>query len=189
MNIKEKSKSWLIATCFGIVSLGSVYAASAQTLLPEKSTLTFTGKQMGAPFTGQFKKFQAQVQFDPVHLNQSYTHLQIDVTSTSLPSKESETELKGKNWFDTARFPQAKFESTTIKPQSNGYLVLGKLTIKNTTKTVSVPMNAKKRADNTWEFTGKISLNRLDFQLGQGMWADLETVANEVDVHFHFIAK
>lgn len=189
MNMKEKSTSWLVAACFGIASVSSLSFASAQTLLAEKSTLTFTGKQMGAPFTGQFKKFQAQVQFDPAHLNQSYTHLQIDTNSTILPSKESETELNGKNWFDVARFPQAKFESTAIKAQANGYLAQGKLTIKNVTKVVSVPLSAKKRADNTWEFTGKISLNRLDFQLGQGMWADLDTVANEVDVHFHFIAK
>ncbi len=187
--MKTKSKRWLFGALLGLSGLGMFNLAQAQSLLPEKSSVKFTGKQMGAPFTGQFKKFQAQVQFDPAHLNQSHTHLQIDINSTTLPSKESETELKGKNWFDVANFPQAKFVSTEIQSHQNTYLVIGKLTIKNITKTISVPMTAKKLADNTWEFTGKISLNRLDFKLGQGMWADLETVSNAVDVHFHFLAK
>ena len=39
--------------------------ACAQTVVPAQSEIAFTSKQMGVPVDGKFRKFDAQVAFDP----------------------------------------------------------------------------------------------------------------------------
>ena len=46
-------------------------------------------------------------------------------------------------------------------------------------------ISAKKEKDN-WLFEGKFVLKRLDFNIGEGAWADTDTVDNEVEVAFKF---
>lgn len=178
-----------IAKTLSIVVLSSLAINSyAQTVVLEQSHLKFTGKQMGTAFTGQFKKFNASIQFDPAQIASATAQIDIHLGSTALPSKEAETELKGANWFDVAKNPTAKFVTTSFKADGTNYVAIGKLTLKGITKILNVPFSAKKQ-ENQWVFDGKIRINRGDFKLGQGMWADFETVSNEVDVNFHLTAK
>ena len=54
-----------------------------------------------------------------------------------LASADSESEIKDKVWFDTAKFPVAHFASTSIKNVGGDkYEIAGKLTLKGITKDV-----------------------------------------------------
>ncbi|WP_288013679.1 YceI family protein, partial [Diaphorobacter sp.] len=46
-----------------LLAAGSAFAQ--QKLVPEQSEIVFVSKQMGVPVEGRFKKFDAQVAFDP----------------------------------------------------------------------------------------------------------------------------
>ena len=48
--------------------LAGAPAFAQQKLVPEQSEITFVSKQMGVPVEGRFKKFDAQVAFDPAKL-------------------------------------------------------------------------------------------------------------------------
>ena len=37
-------------------------------------------------------------------------------------------------------------------------------------------------------FDGGFTMKRIDFAIGEGPWADLSTVANEIQVNFHVVA-
>ena len=41
---------------------------------------------------------------------------------------------------------------------------------------------------NTAEFDGAFTIKRADFAIGEGVWADFSTVANDVPVKFHIVA-
>ncbi len=46
--------------------------------------------------------------------------------------------LKGRKYFNVDDYPEIRFESTSVNPRDNGFSVLGNLTIKETTKPITI---------------------------------------------------
>jgi len=156
-----------------------------QQVLATKSEIRFAGQQMGVPAEGKFKKFTAEVNLDPKRPEASRAQITIDLNSLDLGSAEFETEVKRKPWLDVATHPQAKFVSSAVKPAGGGrYEMTGKMTIKGTTRDVVAPFTLKQDSGGVTTAEGAFEIKRLDFKLGEGPWADLETVANEVQIRF-----
>lgn len=154
----------------------------------DKSTLGFVYKQMGVPVDGSFKKFMAQLNFDPARLNTAKASLDLDVTSIDTGSDEGNDEVATKAWFNAKAFPRAKFESTSFKALGgNKYEVIGKMSIKGRTQNVSAPFTLNQQGSNAI-VDGAFVLKRADFAIGEGAWSDFGTVANEIQIKFHFIA-
>lgn len=171
--------------CFGAVMLfGALPASAEQQLVLGKSEIKFSGKQMGVGQDGKFTKFSAKVNLDPTKPEASRAEITIDLASIDLGSDEANSEVIRPSWFDTAKFPQARFVSSSFKSAAGGkFEMRGKLTIKGTTKDVVVPFTMKETGGTT-SAEGTIEIKRLDFKVGDGAWADLETVANEVQIRF-----
>ena len=163
-------------------------AAEFNHIQTEKSTLGFVYKQMGVPVDGSFKKFAAQLSFDPAKLNTAKAALDLDVTSIDTGSDEGNDEVATKAWFNSKAFPRAKFESTSFKALGgNRYEVTGKMSIKGRTQTVTAPFTLNQQGSNAI-VDGAFVLKRADFAIGEGSWSDFGTVANEIQIKFHFIA-
>ena len=169
----------------GAALLAAAQAALAQQqLVPAQSEVQFTARQMGVPLEGHFKKFSAQVAFDPTKLATSKIAFTVDTGSATLGSRETDAELPKPVWFNVPKFPQAQFESTSIKALGGGkFEVAGKLTIKGTAQNVVVPV-ALAQSGATTTATGTLPLKRLAFKNGENEWADTSMVADEVTVKF-----
>ncbi len=167
-----------------VLSVWSVPAAAQQKLIPAQSEIAFTSKQMGVPVDGKFKKFDAQVAFDPKKPEAAKISFAIDLASVSLGTAETEAELFKPDWFSTKLFPQASFASTGVKAVGAGkFEVTGKLTIKGVSRDVLVPVALTQSAGNT-SAIGSFTMKRLDFKIGDGDWGDTSLVANDVQVKF-----
>ena len=168
-----------------LAALGA--AASAQTpakLVPAQSEIVFVSKQMGVPVEGRFKKFDAQIALDPKQPEAGQVALRIELGSATLGIPETDAELQKPEWFDTAKFPQASFQSSAIKPLGGGtYMVDGKLTIKGSSQDLHVPV-ALVQNGTTSTATGAFALKRLAYKIGAGEWGDTSMVADEVQVKF-----
>ena len=137
---------------------------------------------MGVPVEGRFKKFDAQLDFDPKKPDAAKIGFTVDLGSVSMGAAESEAEVIKPEWFDTAKFPQARFESTAVKALGGGkYEVAGKLTIKGSAHDVVVPVSLS-QASGTTTATGSFTLKRLEYKIGDGEWSDTTMVANDVQV-------
>ena len=157
--------------------------ALAQGVLIDKSDIRFVSKQMGVNIEGRFRKWSANVVFLPADLAKSKADLEVQLASIDLASAESESEAEGAVWFDTAKFPVARFSSTSFRDAGGGkYDVTGRLTIKGATRDVVVPITFGKDAAGNRVAEGTFVVKRLDFKIGEGLWADTATVANEVVV-------
>src|SRR5664279_2152766 len=119
--------------------------ASAQGVLIDKSEIRFVTKQMGASVEGRFRRWKANVDFRPKDLDKSKADFEIDLASIDLASEESETEVRRPRWFDTAKFPVALFQSTTMKDLGGDrYEVAGRLTLKGNTRDCTIPLEVKR---------------------------------------------
>ena len=160
----------------------------AQGVLPDKSEIRFISKQMGANVEGKFRKFKANVIFLPGNLPASKAELEIDLNSIDLASEEAEIEAKRKPWFNTQVFPIAKFASTAVKNiGGDRYEMTGKLTIKGVSRDLVIPITLKRDSSGTQTAEGSFSLKRLDFKLGEGPWADTDTVADDIAVRVRMV--
>ena len=176
-------KTYLIVSVLSVAALFAA-PACAQQLVPAGSEIAFTSKQMGVPVDGRFRKFDAQVSFDPKKPEAAKIAFTIDLASVSLGAAETEAEVIKPDWFDTKKFPQASFQSAAVKSAGAGkFEVAGKLTIKGASQNVVVPV-ALTQAGGITTATGAFVLKRLDFRIGDGDWKDTSMVANDVQVKF-----
>lgn len=174
----------LRATVLASAALLGSTAMAQQALLPAQSSIHFTAKQLGVPMQGHFKKFAANVAFDTAKPEASKIHFVVDTGSATMGSKETDSNLFSADWFNIAKFPQATFDSTTVKALGGGkYQVDGTLTIKGNAQPVSVPVQLT-QSGNITTATGMLPLQRLPFKVGDGDWADTSMVANDVSVQF-----
>jgi len=178
----------LPAALLGCLLAGPSSAAELGAILVDKSRLTFVSKQMGVPVDGEFRKFAATMSFDPAKPEAGRAQIEIDMASVDAGAAETNEEVTGKNWFNVKQFPKASFVSSAVKPLgSNRFEVAGKLTIRDKTRDVVAPFTMTQQGANTL-FEGAVTIRRADFGIGQGVWADFDTVANEVQIKFRFIA-
>jgi polyisoprenoid-binding protein YceI len=174
-----------IATAF--IAASFVASAYSQKLAATGNSISFTSKQMGVNVEGSFKKFDAQLAFDPKKSEIGKIAFTIDLTSVDIGDAGTMSELKKPGWFDSARVPSATFTSTSIKSMgANKFEITGNLVIKGIVKHVIVPVTllqqgltaGQTRAD------GSFVIKRLEYKIGDGDWNDTSLVANDVQVKF-----
>ncbi len=154
-------------------------------IIPNESNVTFTGTQNGAPATGNFKKLTGTIVIDPNQLNASHVRIVIDMTSLYMSYSTLVTTLQSADWFNVKQYPEAIFEATHFtKTGSNTYQAEGTLTIKGKTLPITIHFTATSLSNTKGRATGDVTINRLDYGVGQGQWADISLVKNEVQVHF-----
>jgi polyisoprenoid-binding protein YceI len=179
-------KHLITTLSLGLVALSSTHAAAFQSVVPEKSSITFSYKQMGVAMDGKFKKFNAQINLDTAKPDKAKGSIDIELASIDTGSAEADQEVAGKAWFNTAAHPKASFVLQSLKPTAAGqYEALGQLTIKGQTRELRAPL--KLNAPST--LVGSFVLKRADFGIGEGMWAKFDVVANEITVNFNLNLK
>jgi polyisoprenoid-binding protein YceI len=186
LNIAPGIAPGIAPTFMTLLALFSMPALAQQKLLPAQSEIVFVSKQMGVPVEGRFKRFDATVQFDPAKPEAARINMTIDMASVSLGSPESEAELPKASWFNTGKFAQASFQSSSVKSLGVGkFEINGKLNIKGQQRDVLVPISLAQAGPLTTA-TGQLTLQRLAFKIGENEWADTSMVADAVQVKFKF---
>lgn len=178
---------------FGIVTclLTSPFALATNftKIDSSKSQITFTSKQMGVNVNGKFKKYDATLKLDSEKIESGTGSLTIELASIDTGSKEGNDEVQGKNWFNVKTYPTARFELKSIKNLGDGKVSLtGDLTIKGKVKPL-MSNAVMKLMGNAATLDGQFTFKRLDYNIGEGTWGDVDVVANEVQIHYQLYLK
>jgi polyisoprenoid-binding protein YceI len=164
-----------------LFSTGAAHAGDA-------SSISFTATQMGVPVTAEFKRFDAKISFDPNDLKKSGAAIKIHVDSVDAGNHEATKEIRRKTWLDAMGHPFAVFESRSVTAmKGNRYMVSGRLAIKGRTRDVSAPFMVR-RMNGQWLFEGSLAIKRLEFNVGEGVWSDTDTVDDEVKIVFRLFS-
>jgi len=170
--------------------LGVAIAAAAAPLKTDVagSRVSATFKQMNVPVEAPFKRFTAQIDYDPAKPELAKASVEIDTASLDVGEAEMNKEVAKKEWFNAAQFPKATFVSSAIKPAGPGKLtVSGKLTIKGRATDVSFPLTVKSEGAKQ-VFEGALPIKRLTYTIGEGEWKDTSMVADDVIIKFRVSA-
>ena len=191
MRIFLKPRAARVAAAAGLAALllaAGAHAVEFNQLQPGTSAVTFAYRQMNVPMDGRFQRFSGRIHFDPAKPALAQAEIAIELASIDTGSPEGNDEVAGKLWFNTEQFPVARFVSSSIRPLGNNrFEVTGKMSIKGRTHDVTTPATFR-QAGPQGVFEGSFVLKRADYGLGEGMWADFGTVANDVQIKFRLVA-
>ncbi len=180
----------LVLTSLTALLLAQPVLATEYTQLDSHaSELEFQYQQMGVKLNGQFRRYEAQLKFDPAHPEQASVQFQVDLSSIDTGSPEANGEVAGKDWFNLAQYATARFNSRSVKALGGQrYEVTGPLTLKGQSRDVKAVFSFKESAGKA-QFDGTFTLKRLEFGIGSGSWGDTSIVADPVEVRFHLVAN
>ncbi|WP_312901849.1 YceI family protein [Chryseobacterium taichungense] len=158
---------------------------------PMHSSVNFNIKHMGISFVqGRFDKFDGKATTKGNNLDNAELSFNVDVNSINTGVEMRDNHLKSADFFDAEKFPAMTFvTSSVVKEKNNSYVVKGKLTIKDVTKEISVPVTfggvtKNQQGKEVMGFQAAFKVNRLDYNIkydptGAG-------VAKDVDVNLYF---
>jgi polyisoprenoid-binding protein YceI len=174
------------ATLVLALGLATSAPADAPSFAPllARSSLSFTGIQQGEQFTGTIRDFDARVLYAPDQLPSSRIDATIRLKSLDTGNEERDQALAGADWFDFAQFPTASFRAATIRATPTGLVGEAELTIKGHTKRLAFPFSWKTEGSGA-TLDARVTLDRLDFGLGAGEWADESIVGRQIEVIVH----
>lgn len=104
---------------------------------------TFTSDTEVENIVGQTAKVDGSIRFDPTKRTGG-GRLSIDLASidTGIPLRNEH--MRSADWVDTAKFPKAVFEATTVKHKAGDeYTVTGKMTFHGVTKPLTTVVTLK----------------------------------------------
>lgn len=103
------------------------------------STAEFTVRHMMITnVRGRFGALEGTIEFDPDHAERSNVDVTIDATSIDTRDEKRDGHLKSPDFFDTANHPKLTFKSTKVTKSGDGYEVVGDLTMRGVSKSVTL---------------------------------------------------
>ena len=145
------------------------------------SSLAFAGSYQGEVFTGRFPGFATRMSFDPARLEASRLEVTIPLATATTANAEYDEQMRGDAFFDAGRYAQAHYVATKFRALGNGrYAADGILSLHGVSKPVVLTFTWTPGAQPV--LAGKASVDRLDFGIGSGDWADTALIPNAIAV-------
>ena len=175
-----------IALASALLVPGALLSSSPALAAPEQYVLDTKGahafiqfkiKHLGFSWLlGRFDTFSGNFTVDKDKIENSSVKVDIDVASVNSNHAERDKHLRGEDFFDVAKYPQASFASTKVtKTGDNTADIEGNLTLKGVTKPVTLKAVYIGSGDDPWgnyragfEATTEIVLKDfgIDYNLG-----------------------
>ena len=163
------------------LALFALPAFAADYVQAPGSTLVFAGKYQGEVFTGKFPGFATKFSFDPKQLAASKLDVTIPLATASTSNADYDGELRGSAFFDSAKFPQARYTATKFRALGgNRYAADGTLSLHGVDKPVTLEFTWTPGAKPV--LAGKATVKRLEFGVGGGDWADTTLIPNAIAI-------
>ncbi|BAC13323.1 YceI family protein [Oceanobacillus iheyensis] len=142
---------------------------------------------------GTFDQFEATIEADVEDLTDAKIEFVIDTTSINTRNKDRDDHLRSADFFDAENYPKITFIATDIKKTADSnYDVTGNLTLKGTTKPVTLDVSFEGQSKDPMSgsmvagFSGSTKINRKEFGLTWNAAVETGGVLVGEDVNINF---
>jgi len=142
-------------------------------ITPENSKITFVASKVTGSHHGAFEKFSGGIDYAG-QPEKSRVTITIDTASVTTDTPDLTKHLKTADFFDVAKFPQAKFESTEIRAggeKGATHTITGNLQLHGVTKSITFPATIVV-SPGVITVDSTFSINRKDFGINYAGAAD-----------------
>ncbi len=154
------------------------------------SGIYFDIRHIFSTVRGQFEHFSGKIMIDEKNASASTVYFEVTVDSVNTNIEQRDAHLKSTDFFEVEKFPVMKFESTSVKHvEDRDYLLEGNLTIKGITHEMTLPFKYLGKTENPMKpgafvsgFECKFTINRLDYNVGDGSFHKKGLIGKDVDI-------
>jgi polyisoprenoid-binding protein YceI len=128
-----------LVTLFALLSLVASTQAAVEVYKIDAthSSINYSLRHVLSKYTSSFTKLDGEIAVDRDNLEKSTVTATINVAALTTDSEGRDKHIKGPDFFDVAKFPNATFKSKSWKKTGeNTFDITGDLTIKDITKEV-----------------------------------------------------
>lgn len=136
---------------------------------------------------GRLRVKDGWFQFDPDDIGQAKVYVEIDLASVDMGDAKWGDTIKSGQFFDTGRFPTARYTSTSVTPKDKtSGTIHGDLILHGVTRPVDVDFKFNKVGNDPYTFkrkagfSARAKLNRNDFDMKRFQ----EVVGLDIDLMF-----
>lgn len=136
---------------------------------------------------GRLRVKDGWFQFDPDDIGQAKVYVEIDLASVDMGDAKWSDTIKSGQFFDTGRFPTARYTSTSVTPKDKtSGTIHGDLILHGVTRPVDVDFKFNKVGNDPYTFkrkagfSARAKLNRNDFDMKRFQ----EVVGLDIDLMF-----
>ena len=179
MRVKNKIAFVTVLSLTMILVSGRVLAADTY-MIDTKGAhafIQFKIKHLGFSWLlGRFDKFDGSFVLDEKNIENSSVNVTIDVASLDSNHAERDKHLRGKDFFNVPKFPNASFKSTKVEKSGDKTAkITGDFTLKGVTKPITLDASYVGGGEDPWggyrqgfEATTRIKLKEfgIDYNLG-----------------------
>lgn len=186
-----KNKIVCTLILFSVLFAGQVYGAVRSWEFDKAhSNFYFSVDHIFSKVHGAFDDYSGEVNFDPANLAESKLVFDIKVNSINTNNTKRDKHLLSEDFFDESKSPTINFTSTKIvKSGENVYDVHGIFTVKGKPYDLVLPLTLAGIKDHPVEkdkevagFNGKITIDRLAYNIGTGKFFDYGVVGKDVEI-------
>jgi len=144
---------------------------------------------------GHFGKWSGHIDIDPDDITKARAEATFEVDSIDTREPQRDAHLKSPEFLDAEKNPRITFASKKVEKDGNDLKVTGDLTIRGTTKEITLHVEAHGTNKDPWGntkllYAAKTHINRKDF--GMDFNAVLETggvlVSNKIEIEIEIQA-
>jgi len=170
-----------------LATAGTAFAEAEQYSIDEGHTfVTFEVNHIGyAWIPGTFNEVSGTFTYDSDERSNNGAEFTIETASIDTEHARRDKHLRGEDFLDVSRYPQATFESVSYEPTGeNAAVMTGNLTIKGVTREVELQVRELRAATDPWgdfrrAFEASTTINMDDFNIDQ---YGLPPVSKEIDL-------
>ena len=160
----------------GLIALAPVTASAAPYVLDKSHAhVTFQVGHLGfSSVHGQFREFDAEIDFDPGNIEATRVNFTINTASVDTFWEARDKHLRSKDFFNSSKFPTMTFVTTGGVPTgSDSADITGELTIRDVTQPVTLQARLNKLGPSPFNpaqeiagFTVTGEIDRTKFGMG-----------------------
>lgn len=119
---------------------------------------------------GTFGELEGTIYLDEDDLTNSSVEVSIDAASIDTRNEDRDNHLRSGDFLNVEEHPTLRFESRSVEPAGDGFVVQGDLTIRGVTREVTLEAEELGRGTDPWGnprvgFRADTRINRKDFGL------------------------
>lgn len=166
---------FVAASAFAVLQLKPVDSENA---------VTFVIKNLGINTKGELSGLKGTIEWNEESPTDSKFAVSVAANTVNTGIDTRDSHLKREEYFDAEHYPEIKILSNSIAKNENGFTMNATLTIKDVSKTISIPFTATKKPDG-YLFNGKFNINRRDFGVG----GNSVVMSDNVEITLNVTAK
>lgn len=93
--------------------------------------------------------------------------LRIPAETFNTGNNTRDRDMKSEKYFYVSKYPDIHFKTYKVTRNGDKYQATGRMTIKDVFKTITIPFEASKNEDGSYNISSTFEINRIDYNIGQ----------------------